>query len=376
MRTEVLRPGDLRAAEITRWRALQLLNPSLSSPFFTPDYVMLLGAVRPDIRIAVFESERAIEGLFAVQGSIGSAGMPAGTPISDYSGIVAPPDTAVKLHDICRALKLGRLDFAQVPAEQMAFAKHAQATSSAWAADIGAGSVAYFAGVRGRHRNFLYQLSRTRRKFEREHGELDFAIAPPGSPHLETLLRWKGQQLRRANQPEVWRRRWIREALFRSHEAQNPHFGGALFVLTLGDRLVAANFCLRGGDVLHGFLMAHDRAFEAYSPGLQLMRHLLEWAPEHGVRIFDFGVGSQLYKRQFGTRQYDTVAGWAGPPSLASVTRAAQYAMRRQIEKIPNAWVASLPGRAMRRFDVYRGLSAPRMKTPLPALQQFASRSC
>jgi hypothetical protein len=70
-----------------------------------------------------------------------------------------------------------------------------------------------------------------------------------------------------------------------------------------------------------------------------------------------------LYKRQFGTHRRSVVWGWAGTRSLASISRWAQYALRRQIERAPNRWIASLPGRAMRRFDVYRGLIAPSART-------------
>ena len=154
----------------------------------------------------------------------------------------------------------------------------------------------------------------------------------------------------------------------RSWAAPDPSFGGLLFTLSCGERLIAANYCLHSARVIHGVLMAHDSEFDAYSPGLQLMRHLLEWAADNAYQSVDFGIGDQLYKRQFGTHQ-----GWAGTPSFASFARASQYAIRGQMEKIPNPWIASLPGRAMRRLDVYRGLStagAPRRSARLTTVEQ------
>lgn len=359
MRIDVIQPADLGVAEIARWREIQDQHPSLSSPFFTPEYMLSLGSARPDLRIAVLEDQSEIVGFFAGQRPLGSAGMPAGTPISDYQGLIAAPDLSLNLADMCRSLRMGRLDFSQVPDDQAAFASHARATTPGWLADVSVGSTAYFTGVRERHRNFLYQLGRTRRKLVRERGDVVFTANSQNSAHFEQLLQWKEMQLQETRQPLVWRRSWVRKALLNSRETSNQHFGGALFTLTLGERLIAANFCFHGRQVLHGVLMSHDREFEAFSPGLQLLRHILEWAADRGFQSVEFGSGAQLYKRQFGSYQRSTIAGWVGTSSLASVSRAAQYAVRHQIEKIPHRWIAALPGRAMRRLDVYRGLNAP-----------------
>jgi hypothetical protein len=44
--------------------------------------------------------------------------------------------------------------------------------------------------------------------------------------------------------------------------------------------------------------------------------------------------------------------------------KASQHAFRSQVERIPNPWIAALPGRIMRRLDVYRGLATPPVRSP------------
>lgn len=362
MRIEAVPVRELGAVEIARWRSLQRSCPALSNPHFSPDYALLMARVRPDARVAVLEDSGGLQGFFAVQRQrpASSAAMPLGAPVGDYQGIVGAPELEVSLPDLCKALKIGRLDFSRALADQPTFATHAKGAEETWIADVSVGSDAYFANIKARRPQFLYQLGRTRRKLVRELGDVIFSPCSTNLAHLETMLTWKEQQLARTGQPAVWRVAWVRESIEGAMQCTDDAFAGSLFTLTLGDRLIAGNLCLRGPNGLHGVVMSHDPEFEPFSPGLQLLRDILDWAATRGLREVDFGTGEQMYKRQFGSHRRGVVWGWAGTPSMASWSRSAQYALRAQIERVPNKWIANLPGRAMRRMDVYRGLVAPR----------------
>jgi len=141
--------------------------------------------------------------------------------------------------------------------------------------------------------------------------------------------------------------------------ARGAHLSGAFFTLTIGETLVAANFFLRGQTVLHDWIMAYNPAFEAYSPGMQLGRMAVEWAAEQGVAEVDFGPGDYQYKRQLATGQRILAWGALTRPSLSGIARSASFALRAGVEKLPQARVAALAGKAMRRFDLMRALAAP-----------------
>jgi hypothetical protein len=48
--------------------------------------------------------------------------------------------------------------------------------------------------------------------------------------------------------------------------------------------------------------------------------------------------------------------GFVGVPSAASLLREAAYGVRRAAEALPLGAVSALPGKAMRRIDLIRGL--------------------
>ncbi len=99
---------------------------------------------------------------------------------------------------------------------------------------------------------------------------------------------------------------------------KSPDFGGALFTLTCGDKLIAANYCLRANGVLHAWLIGHDNAFDAYSPGVLLARQIIEWAAAHGYDEVDFGPGDYQFKRQLSTGQRRLAWGSAARPSWSA----------------------------------------------------------
>ncbi len=48
--------------------------------------------------------------------------------------------------------------------------------------------------------------------------------------------------------------------------------------------------------------------------------------------------------------------GFVGLPSAVSLVREAAYGVRRAVEALPFGPVSALPGKAMRRIDLIRGL--------------------
>ena len=176
--------------------------------------------------------------------------------------------------------------------------------------------------------------------------------------HFETLLNWKNAQLKRSGQPEIWARPWVRAVLERTFAAREAHFSGVLFTMHAGERLVAANFMLRSHGVMHDWVVAHDNAFDSYSPGLQLARWAVGWAGDNGVAEVEFGIGDSQYKRQLSTTQRMLEWGVVSGGSMSGALRRAVYAVRASLERMPDTRIAALPGKAMRRLDLMRALTA------------------
>jgi CelD/BcsL family acetyltransferase involved in cellulose biosynthesis len=103
-------------------------------------------------------------------------------------------------------------------------------------------------------------------------------------------------------------------------------------------------------------MVAHELSFERYSPGLMLFQDILKWMDGQPFDRLDFGYGDYRFKRELSNLQRPLLHGFVGVPSAATLMREAAYGVRRACEALPLGPVSALPGKAMRRIDLIRGL--------------------
>jgi CelD/BcsL family acetyltransferase involved in cellulose biosynthesis len=86
-----------------------------------------------------------------------------------------------------------------------------------------------------------------------------------------------------------------------------------LFALTLDDRVIASHWGLVDRDRFYYMLPAYQRGeIMRYSPGRLLLRHMLRWSMERGLRFYDFTVGDEPYKREWSDRELRLFDRYAG----------------------------------------------------------------
>lgn len=355
MRIETTHPKELGAVEVAQWRAHTHNQPSLRSPYFTPEWAQLIGDVRDDARVCVIDGGR---GFLGAQRLSRFAAMGLGAPIADYQGVVGEAGLNVSASALCRALKVGRIDLTHVPSEQPLLAGAAAGEEGSWIAAVSGGAELYLAAVKERRGEFLRQTDKKQRKFEREKGRLEFRGMSHEDADFKTLIEWKNAQLLRSGQPAIWDAPWVRSVLDRSFAMREHAFSGALFTLSIDGKLVAGAYFLRADRVLHAWVVAHDDACNSYSPGLLLARWAVTWAAENGFAEVDFGPGDSQYKRQLSTGQRPLQWGAVSGASWSGAVRRTAFALRAGIEKLPDPRLSALPGKAMRRLDLMRALAA------------------
>ncbi len=358
VRIEVIHPKELTAPEIAVWRDLQAQN-GLASPYLSAEWAQMVGEERPDARVVVLSERGTIQGFLGAQRRSRFAAMGLGAPIADYQGLIGAPDLPVTATELCRALKVGRLDLDHVPAGQAFFAPYEAVRDGSWIVETGGSGAAYRAGLKERRAEFVRQTDKKMRKMGKERGEAVFTALSKDRAHFGQMLGWKRMQLLRSGQPDIWTTPWIARVLGATFESEAAGCRGALFTMTVGETLVAASYFLRSEGVLHDWIIAHNPAYEAYSPGVALARWAIEWAGDNGIGEVDFGPGGYQYKRQLATGQRELTWGAASGLSVSGLARRAAYAARVQLERAPQKLVAELPGKAMRRIDLMRGLAAP-----------------
>lgn len=358
MQIDVLSPSALSSAERDRWSALQAAQPAWDTPFLSPGWALATEQRQPrdgGVRVAVLREGGEAVGFFPTRVA-GAVAMPAGAPMNDYQALVAAPGVMVDPKRLVQALGVDRLDFSQMLIDQAAFAPHMRGTSLSYVIEMGEGYAAYAAARREAGSGVIKDIDKRRRKVEREVGPVRFTALEPNPDGLNLLLAWKSQQYRASGQTDLFATAWTVELLSALLAAREDGFGGGLFTLHIADELAAVQFNLLGRRTVHAWIIAHNEAFERYSPGLMLFQDILKWMEGAGYAALDLGAGDYRFKLQLANVHRPVAHGFVGRPSPAALLREAQYGLRAAAERLPLGRVSHLPAKAMRRMDLWRGL--------------------
>jgi CelD/BcsL family acetyltransferase involved in cellulose biosynthesis len=273
----------------------------------------------------------------------------------DYQGLIGAPDLIEDGRRLVEALKVDRLDFSHMLADQPAFAPYLRGRELSRGVALPQGYAAYAAeraGVSG----ILKDLDKRRRKVQREVGPLRFEAHCRSTAAFEKLIAWKRALLRATGQTDIFEAGWPLRLLSDLFTARDPDFGAVLFTLSVGDQLAAAHLHLRSRHTIHAWIIGHDHAMDAYSPGLILFQEILRWMDDTPFSYLDFGGGDYRFKQQFSNAGREIGHGFVGRMSAATLVRSAEYGVRAAAERLDLGAVSALPGKAMRRLDLLRGL--------------------
>ncbi|WP_312166105.1 GNAT family N-acetyltransferase [Phenylobacterium sp.] len=357
MEIDVVRPQDLTPASLERWAQLQ--TGVLDSPFLSPQWTRAVDRAqsggRRAIEVAVLKQDGREVGYFPARVGAYTA-IPVGAPMCDYQALVAEPGVQVDPKALVQALGVHRLDFTHMLESQASFAAHARGRVLSHVVDVRNGYAAYEAERRAAGKSILKDSDKKRRKVEREVGEATFGAFSRSRTDFDRLLAWKSAQYKATGQTDIFQTEWTRGLLRDLFQSRDPDFGAVLFTLHFGDRLAAAHLHLHGRRTIHGWLIAHDPEFERYSPGILLFQDILRWMDETPYCRLDLGAGDYRFKRELANDGLWVNDGFVGLPSPAALARGAAYGVRRAAEALPLGRASDLPGKAMRRMDVWRGL--------------------
>ncbi|HRJ68744.1 MAG TPA: GNAT family N-acetyltransferase [Beijerinckiaceae bacterium] len=157
---------------------------------------------------------------------------------------------------------------------------------------------------------------------------------------FETMVQQRSERFRALNFPNALDKPEIRDlyrSLLRPGEPASPAVVQALLV---DGRIVATGYGLVGNGAFHMiFPTFQAETWRNYSPGLQLFRKSMEWSARKGLRYYDFTVGSEGFKRDFGAREQPLFERYEAL-SFAGLLPVGYVALHRFIRTQP--WLASL----------------------------------
>jgi CelD/BcsL family acetyltransferase involved in cellulose biosynthesis len=358
---DVARPSELGRADLDAWRALQVAQPRLASPFLSPGWALAVeqaqGQVQgPGVKVVLVREGGRLRAVMAARAGRWTA-LPVGAPLCDVHGLVAEPGFEVDPRRIVRALGVRRFDFSHVPAADPAFAAHVQGVQPSYVIDLSNGWDGWVEARRAAGSGLFKDLGKKRRKLERRFGPIRFTALSRDPADLARLIAWKRLKFVRTRQTDLFAAGWPTALLEGLFAGEREGAQGGLFTLHAGEQLIAAHLVLLGTEAANGWINAHDDEAEDGSPGLLLFEELLRWM-DGRWRELDIGPIDYGYKSRFTDVLRPVGHGFVGAPGPATLVRAAEYGVRRAAERLPLGRVSAWPGKAMRRLDLWRALNA------------------
>ncbi|MDZ4685318.1 MAG: GNAT family N-acetyltransferase [Planctomycetaceae bacterium] len=341
---------QLSPQDLSTWDALQRSDPALASPYFRPEYVAAVAAVRPRTEVGVIRDGDSAVGFFPYERTLFNIAAPVGVKMTDYQGAILRPGAAISTEDLLRGCHLSGYHFDHLASGQACLAGGVRTESDSPCLDIRGGLDGYLSRIKSSQ---LDGWLRKRRKLARELGPLRVELQSRSEEVLQTLIAWKTAQYQRTEAPNVFAVQWTRDLVRRCWERGGDDFSGWLSALYAGDKLIAVDLGLRCRNILHGWFPAYDVQYSQYSPGIALNLGIIEAAAAAGVTCIDLGRGTADYKQTLMSSanrvgEGAVSLGWA-PRLLHEVWPRLRTRLRTSAMRRPISWL----GRATRSWRGY-----------------------
>ena len=243
----------------TRWAGDD--RAPCATPFFHPDFAAAVAAHRDDMVVLCLTQDGKPRGFWPMHRTGANRAEPLGLRLADYQGPIFEPGFACDLAEVLRQAGLTSYAFNHFVA--------ATPDCQPWLLQL---SMSPYADLR------------------------DGFAAYSDERRAASMFAWKSQQRERSGTFDVLEYEWVRNVLTKLVRTKREGFAGHVASLYAGERLCAVHVGLCDRRTLHYWFPTYDVALARLSPGMILMRHLLQAAAERGLERVDFGRGEERYK--------------------------------------------------------------------------------
>ena len=324
MRITVLSAKALTPQHVAAWSRLQRANRDFDSPFFRPEFTQLVASVRDDVEVAVLEQDGRHVGFFPFQRTRTNVGRPVAFRISDFQGAIVEGGVRLNASELIRACGLQAWHFDHLLTSQEFFAPFRWSGADSPYIALPDGYDAYIAG-RDNGRRLMSEFRQRKRKLEREVGPIRYEWHVNDREMLATLIRWKGKQIKRMGFTNFFDFPWVANLLNKIMDCKGDGLSPVMTVMHAGNRIVALNFGMRSGDVLHPWFPAYNVELGDYSPGNLYWIETIKQAERQGVRRIDLGKGSEPYKQRLMTGVVQVSEGSVDSRAMICIMRQAWH---------------------------------------------------
>ena len=190
------------------------------------------------------------------------------------------------------------------------------------------------------HRGRIRDMGRRARGLAKQEGELVFTRDDTAPDVLPAARKWKGEQLVASGHEDFF----AKPETMAFFEALRARGGLSVSTLRAGGRLASIWMGFIHDRAWTGWVFTYEPDFAKFSPGHQLLAHMLEDSYRAGHREFDFSEGAEDYKFVYAT--HARVLGDIGRPPL----------QRRLVSLAKQALHAASPELLARVRGLRRGL--------------------
>ena len=192
--------------------------------------------------------------------------------------------------------------------------------------------------------------SRRRRRRLAEFGEIRFEVATDKETKKIIIDKMIGQKSRRYRDTGVWDMLSVqehKEFYIKLADITVNYLKIHCAALYVGETIVATHVGLVDQSIFYYLMPAHEGGkWERYSPGRLLLEHLLEWSIQNKLKVFDFTVGGEQYKKDWcdtETSLYETLE----PVTLKGKMYVMSQRTKQRVKEMP--WL----GKQARQFNVW-----------------------
>jgi len=346
-------PGAMTPEEIDAWRVLRAGDARYDNPFFAPEFALAAGSVREDAHVVVARgASGGVELVLPVQLAASGLARPLGAPMCDMNGPIATPDGLEMIGRVLAKAGIATYAFTGWPEIQASRCVKLRTREGSAVADLAPGFEGWLDAQRDLHPKHFKKMRRLARQGEKNFGAETVTFGPASADDLATLIKWKREQFLRTRRHDVLGAAWTRGLLAACAAQKGKGFSGVMATLRYGGRLAAAEFGLRSGGVLHGWIAGYDAAFASCSPGLVLEERLLERAAASGITEAVLGTGEGHHKKYYASHYTAVDDGVVVPGGLAGGARGVAAGLLHAVEQGRFGPASKLAGRTRRRLDV------------------------
>lgn len=343
--------GALEECQLSVWRALAASDPILSSPFFHPEFIGHVAAVRDDVEVAVLNERGTPTGFFPFQRGRFGTGHPVGAGLSEFHGLIASGRTRLNPVQLLRDCGLRRWQFDHLPLHQPGFDAAVCQRGESPYVDLSGGYAAYVESKRRGKSSVVKRTERKARKLAREVGPLSFVLHTQDASALQALMDWKRDQHRRTGVLDIFDYQWVCDLLTNIAGADRDGFRGTCSVLCAGSEIVAVHLGIQTRRVAHMWFVSYNRRFADYSPGMILFLRMAEALAADNVQRLDFGPGGQRYKQSLMSDSIPVGLGNLERSRAAACLRRTLGFAKQALRSTPAKHVLQGPARALHRIQ-------------------------